>query len=447
MLSDFTVTHNTQVACAIAIEWAENNLFDPDVFWLTHRRELERQSSRRLGEAGVDGVIVSSPARMYNRMRSGMYRPNEGSLLVADEAHHASAPTWARILRDWPGSVLGLTATPWRLSKKEGFDHLFDILIQGPSAQDLIDGGHLVPCVVKHPDNEIEGTGNVSGEFSAKQTYDMNDKTLLIKAGINWLLQERNPNSRTVCYTLTVQHAHNVNAYAIEKGLRSRVVLGETPDLEREQSVADFQNGLLDLLVCVEVITEGFDVPGIDTILILRPTQSLSLYLQMIGRSMRPAPGKTHSLILDAANNWKIHGLPEEDRAHIWSLEARTEDDGSGLPPIRLCTRCQTINHASARICKSCGKPFGNVCRRCGSFVYMNGNIPGKCERCDIDEELEIGGDNVSTIVSGRLVAIPGRENMHPDDRWGVLIDAVRGVEEGMNVLVTIQVAPAGLLP
>ena len=424
----------TIVACAVAKMW------DGDVYWLTHRRELERQSSRRLGEAGVDGVIVSSPAKMYNRIRKGQYIPSKTSLLVADEAHHASAPTWARILREWPGSILGLTATPWRLSKREGFDHLFDVLVQGPSAQELIDEGYLVSCIVKHPidkDDVVKGHGNISGDYSAKQTWEMNDKTVLIKSGIKWLLRERTPTSRTVCYTLTVQHANAVNEYATERGLRSRVVLGETPEDERILAVKMFQEGELDLLVCVEVITEGFDVPGIDSILILRSTQSLSLYLQMIGRSMRPSENKTHALILDAANNWKVHGLPEEDRAHIWKLEARTDDDAMGMPPIRLCTRCHTINHASARSCKTCGKIFGNICDRCGAFIWMEGNIPGRCERCDMDDDLNIGDENISTIVSGRLVPIPGMENVHPDERWGVVVDKSKIVKEGMHILVT----------
>lgn len=426
------------VACAIGTEWL-NSLVKHDLYWLTHRRELERQSANHLKTHGINNAIVSSPVRMYNRIKNGTYRPNKHSLLVADEAHHASAPTWAKILEEWPGSILGLTATPWRLSRKEGFDHLFDFMIKGPAVKDLIDAGYLVPCIVRHPKDNvtIKPGGIVAGDYSTSQTMAANDRVLLIEKGIKWLLEERTPTSRTVCYCLNVQHAEGVNEYAIEMGLRSKVILGNTHPDERERAVAEFSRGDLDLLVCVEVITEGFDVPMIDSILILRPTQSLSLYLQMIGRSMRPAPGKEYALILDACNNWKTHGLPEEDRAHIWSLEARSEEDGHGEAPVRVCPRCHTINHASSRACKNCGKSFGAPCKRCGSFVFSEDDKPGECLRCAQDQQDEVFAEGVSTIVAGRPYKINWLTHLPDHKRWGILIETQ--VEPGTTVLVTTR--------
>ena len=116
-----------------------------------------------------------------------------------------------------------MTATPWRLSKKEGFDHLFNHLVTGPPTQELIEGGFLVPTIVRHPRGKlIEGHGaNISGDFSESATWENNDKVLLVRSGIDWLLRERNKNSRTVCYTLNVVHAYSVNNYALNKGLKS----------------------------------------------------------------------------------------------------------------------------------------------------------------------------------------------------------------------------------
>ena len=164
----------------------------------------------------------------------------------------------------------------------------------------------------------------------------------------------------------------------------------------------------MNLLVCVEVITEGFDVPMIDSILMLRPTQSLSLYLQMIGRSMRAAPGKRHALILDAVGNWSQHGLPEEDRTEMWQLEARGEDGEGGLPPIRICPRCNSLNHASVRICKACGCSLGRECPRCGTFVFENDPFietdtgETMCLSCDDERQNNIFEAGVGTVVSGR---------------------------------------------
>ena len=429
----------TEVACAIAKSWP-NDLFSPQIYWLTHRKELEKQSSKRLVKSGVEGVLVSSPVRMYNKLRKGVYKPNSRSLLIADEAHHTSAPTWVRILNEWPGYILGLTATPWRLSKKEGFDHLFTFLIKGPSVQELVEDGHLVPCIVRCPNGPlIEGAGNVAGDYSTSQMYSSNDHVLLVKKGIEWLLKERKPHSRTICYTLNVQHAHNVCNYALLRGLKARVILGNTPPDEREWAVEQFSKGHLDLLVCVEVITEGFDVPGIDSILILRPTKSLSLYLQMIGRSMRPAPGKEYALILDATKNWTKHGLPEEDRSSLWNLEARSEEDGKGEAPVRLCPRCYTVNHSASRACRTCGKPFGTQCTQCGTFVFLDesGGLLNICNRCDEEEQDKIFESGVSTIVAGRPWYLEKMSHLPKQDRWGVKLKSLYMVEKGTTVLVT----------
>ena len=391
----------TEVAITVAKEWMDD-LSAPDVYWMTHRRELESQSAKRMEKAGLPSVIVSSPIRLNNAIKREDYVPGEDDLLIADEAHHATAKTWTKVVRNWPGNVLGLTATPWRLSKKEGFDHLFDHLIKGPTVQWLIEHGHLVPCVVRHPRGKfIEGFGaDRTGDFNSTQSYQNNDKTLLIEEAIKWLLEERKENSKTVAYCINVQHAKELNAYALSMGLRSALVLGETPDGEREKAVDDFGiNDALDLLICVEVITEGFDVPAIDSVLMLRKTMSLSLYLQMIGRAMRTAEGKEYALILDAAGNWKMHGLPEQDRE--WKLEARGEETLPGEAPIRICPMCNTVNHVAARVCTMCGFEFGQSCNRCGTYVYKDeqGN-PRKCRRCAEDEQRKMFEGGVGTVVA-----------------------------------------------
>ena len=419
----------TRIACEIAKQWP-TSVFDPQVYWLTHRKELEKQSTKRLIEADVSSAIVSSPVRMNNAIKKGKYHPGGDSLLIADEAHHASAPTWERIVKSWPGTVLGLTATPWRLSKKEGFDHLFDHLIIGPPTQELIDGGFLVPTIVRHPKGkrktlfDPQGT-SVSGDYSETETYENNSKVALIDKAVDWLLEERNPNSRTVCYTLNVVHAYGVHKCALKKGLKSAVILGETPEEERDKAVKDFSEGKLNLLVCVEVITEGFDVPMIDSILMLRPTQSLSLYLQMIGRSMRAAPGKKHALILDGVGNWQRHGLPEDDRSDVWQLEARGEPGEKGEFPIRSCKKCKCLNHAASRVCKACGHVMGEECQKCGTFIFEEEvrmeNDDGSiwCVTCDDNRQNDMFEAGIGTIISGKPYELKWLNN-----EWGVKCDA-----------------------
>ena len=112
----------------------------PRFFWITHRRELERQSNQVLTDMMVDPSCfeVSSPIKFFNKIKRGDIKLTKADLLVIDECHHAVAPTWQRLIKEHPGPVLGLTATPWRLTKNEGFDHLFNDLVCGPQVQYLI---------------------------------------------------------------------------------------------------------------------------------------------------------------------------------------------------------------------------------------------------------------------------------------------------------------------
>ena len=411
----------TEIGIAVAQEWVEG-MSSADVYWLTHREELEEQSGNRLKNSGMMDVVVSSPIKLFNRIKKGEYSPGEHDLLIADEAHHATAKTWDRIVHSWPGNVLGLTATPWRLSKKEGFDKLFNDLVLGPSVQWLIENKHLVPCIIRHPRGDlIEGAGTDStGDYNTSETFKRNDKALLIEAGIDWLMEERNPNSKTVCYCLNVQHAKSVNDYAISVGLKSALILGETPDAERKESIEHFKlKGGYDTIVCVEVVTEGFDLPAIDSVLMQRPTLSLSLYLQMIGRAMRIAHGKKYALILDAVGNWKKHGLPEQDRK--WELKARGDASMPGDTPIRICPLCNTVNHISKRVCILCGFSFGKDCLRCGTFVYKDerGN-ERECVRCAKEAQDDLLAAGIDTIMAAEPYNFTWGQEAKDD--WGAKV-------------------------
>ena len=247
----------------------------------------------------------------------------------------------------------------------------------------------------------------------------------MIEEGVDWLLRERKKDSRTLCYCTIVQHAESVFEYATLEGLRSGLILGKTPAVERERTYKEFENHELDLLVNVEVATEGCDLPEVDSILMQRPTQSLALYLQMVGRAMRPAPNKKYALILDAFANWERHGLPEEERE--WTLEAR-KSKKRGVAPTRLCRNCNTVNHIAARSCFACGMEFGSLCEKCGNFVY--GLMKGEqCPRCSKEAQKRMFAGGVRTVVP----AIP--EYIHQKKKYGVFVEGDEP-EIGSTVLV-----------
>lgn len=363
------------------------------VYWITHREELERQAWERLVvDHGIDHtrVQVISPIRAVNRHIPKFAA--EEDLAILDEGHHSVANKWNEFIEQFPGYICACTATPQRLSKTEGFEDQFDTLIVGPSMRELIDRGFLAQPDVRSPSHgAIEGRGrNVSGDYSDKETWaDSDNKALLVELAIDWLASYG--QRRTICYTVGVEHSFALYEYATLKGFRAGVILGYDPkrwpskaeyDAERIKTLNDFDSGEIELLINYAVVTEGVDVVACDTVLMLRKTLSLPLYLQMAGRPLRSYPGseKRTALILDGANNFKIHGVPDDDRK--WSLKPRGEDSNR-TAPLKACARCEHVCHTARRDCPQCHAPFGRHCAVCGKFRKFE-DYDGDASRCNI---------------------------------------------------------------
>jgi hypothetical protein len=160
---------------------------------------------------------------------------------------------------------------------------------------------------------------------------------------------------QAIAFCCNVKHAVSVcNAFKTA-GIGAQLLLGNTPD--REQVVADFASHRTRVLVTVDVVSEGFDVPAASCAILLRPTQSLSLYLQQVGRVLRPAPGKDAAVILDHVGNVHRHGFPDDHRD--WSLDdrlRRTRAGGPAAPCVRTCGTCFAA-FAPQPACPCCGTP------------------------------------------------------------------------------------------
>ena len=368
--------------------------------WLTHRTELAEQTRRMLTDAGVsainltwrpgsdapfiaNGVVIlmaQTVGRRTNRMQIwGKYRSDD--LLVIDEAHHATADGYERAIDQWPGQVIGLTATPWRLSKIEGFDHLFKKLLFGPQVSELQAGCWLCQARVLMPKPEEiirGGAFDAVGEYSESGIAQANqDRPDVMTAGALRFWQFHAAERQTVVYAISQDHARKLTAVFNDAGIPAAVMLSDTLPDERARAIADFGNGTLRVLVNVAVATEGFDLPDASCVVITRPTMSLALYLQMVGRGLRPKANGGNCLILDLAGNAEIHGLPEETRQ--WSLEARGNKHGSKAPVIR-CEKCDGVSHAASQNCAHCGAPFGKDCPRCGVWrAWQRWNYETRC--------------------------------------------------------------------
>ena len=345
--------------------------------WLTHRRELAEQTCGMLTDAGVaamtdvrwtpgtdapamSGGAVILMAQTVSRRTAKMRVWNEydsNDIMVIDEAHHAAAEGWKRAMQQWPGPVVGMTATPWRLFKTEGFDHLFDDLICGPQIADLQSNDRLCGAkVFMPPDWRIDG-GEVGskGDYTESGIESANSRDIMTAGALEYW-QERARNRQTIVYAVSERHARNIVQVFQNAGFSAEVILGKTDPEERRKTIAKFKNGDIQVLVNVALATEGFDLPDASCVLITRPTLSLALFMQMIGRGLRPKDDGGDCLILDLTANSLTHGLPQDFRE--WSLEPRGKLTAGEAPVVR-CPECGGVNYAASHHCQYCGEPFG----------------------------------------------------------------------------------------
>ena len=321
------------------------------VLILVHRRELIRQASEKLTSAGVaHGVIaagvtraahpvqVASVQTLARRLPVIDWQPD---LIVIDEAHHAVAGTWQTILEHWPDAYrLGVTATPVRKDGR-GLCSMFDHLVSGPSVASLTNHGYLCSARIYAPPPaaDLSGLHVRGGDFRPEEITERLDRPTVTGDAIDHYQRLCN-HRRAIAFCCSTKHAASVTAAFNQRGVPAATLLGETPTDQRDLLVRQFAAGTIHVLVTVDVVSEGFDCPSAEAAILLRPTQSEGLYLQQVGRVIRPSPGKPHALILDHVGNVHRHGFPDDDRG--WSLEDRPKrgKGGPAAPSVRTCEQC-----------------------------------------------------------------------------------------------------------
>ena len=337
------------------------------VLILVHRRELIDQASDKLTRIGVEhGIICANykpsaasvqVASVQTLVRRLKVQPFEPSLIIIDEAHHAIAVnTYGKICRFWPDAHrLGVTATPCRLDGK-GLRQMFDTLLPGPSVAELTTRGHLAPAKLYGipPQADLSKLRTRAGDFVAEEAGGlMNNAT--ITGDVIKHYRKYAAHLPAVAFCCTRQHAEDVAASFRTAGINADTLLGSTPALKRVALVESFARGLLQVLVTVDVVSEGFDCPSAGAALLLRPTQSEALYLQQVGRVLRPSAGKSHAIVLDHVNNVSRHGFPDEQRN--WTLadrKKRGSKDGPPAPSVSMCPKCYAAFKPAA-VCPECG--------------------------------------------------------------------------------------------
>jgi DNA repair protein RadD len=340
------------------------------VLVVCHRRELLAQASAKLVLAGVPHGFIAAgfPASPDERVQVGsiqtLARRMETlpvfDLIVFDEAHHCRAAQWRLLINSQPAArYLGVTATPARLDGK-GLGVCcggpFDDLICGPSIADLISDGYLSPAKYFAPKTPLNlaGLRSRGGDWSAADLASRVDNMAITGDAVE-LYGKHSAHKPAIAFCATVSHAEHVAEQFRLAGYRAASVDGKMPKRKRDSLIAGLGNGEIEVLTSCDLISEGLDVPAVSAVILLRPTKSLVLHMQQIGRGMRPAAGKDALIVLDHANNINRHGRPDFER--IWALDG-IEGSERAASSVRVCPECSAINPANAETCEACGTEF-----------------------------------------------------------------------------------------
>jgi superfamily II DNA or RNA helicase len=350
-------------------------------------------------------------------------------LIVIDEAHRAAASTYQRIVahvreRNPRVKVVGLTASPQRTDGK-GLSDLFDTLVYGPSVRWLIDAGYLADYELLAPPSEadVSAVKTRAGDYAKDELEAAVDKPAIIGDAVSHYLRLAR-GKRCAVFCVSRKHSRHVCEQYLAAGVPAEHVDGETPSAERKAIVARFMAGETLVLCSVELFIEGFDCPGIEVVQMLRPTQSVVVYLQAIGRALRPAPGKAKALILDHVKNWERHGLPDDDRE--WSLEGRPKGKrkaGEQVPALSIMqcpAPCFAIFKREAGVCPKCGRAVEGGRRELET-------VDGELEAIDTaalrrERKREQGG--ARTLED--LVRLGVRRGLKKPSEWAAITQAAR---------------------
>lgn len=318
------------------------------VLFLVHRKELCDQTYRTFAQYGVDmsrctiGMVQTVTRRVQN-----LHPPD---LIITDENHHCLAASYRRIYEAFPNAYcVGVTATPIRLDGS-GLGDINDDLVTGVSAHWLIENGFLSPY--RYYSHKVVNTADLA---TVAGDYDMDALkfTRVIYGDIIREYEAHAKGLKSICYCPTIAISKEIARRFTAAGYPSVHIDGTTPKAERDRIIQRFRDGEILMLCNVDLISEGFDVPDCYAALLIRPTMSLTLYIQQSMRCMRPRAGKT-AIIIDYVGNVNRFGLPDDDRE--WSLEAKKKKK-RGTPEVKVyeCPQCGRVFAERFDVCPGCG--------------------------------------------------------------------------------------------
>lgn len=333
------------------------------VMFLIHRKEVLDQAVKTFNEQGINPSLLT--AGMVQTLTRRIDKLKKPDVILVDEAHHALAKSYQRILNKFPQAIVLLfTATPHRTGRQQ-LDQIADDIIVGQSIHELTDKGFLAPFRYFQPPNDFNRNllkRSSTGDF----TNESMQEAMSTKIFGHIVKQYKRIASgmQAVVYTYSVDSAIKIANEFNSEGISAIEVDGTTSKEKRDLAVRKFREQEIKILVNVNLFTEGVDLPNVDCVIMARPTASLALYLQFSMRCLNPRPGKT-AIIIDHANNFKQFGYPDDDRDWKKAIKSGRQKSKSLLKDpglsIVTCDYCFAVVKASEvkdGKCPICGKPI-----------------------------------------------------------------------------------------
>jgi superfamily II DNA or RNA helicase len=334
------------------------------VLFVAHRKEIIEQTSRKLDDFKIaHGVIMANHARVNDEpvqvaSIQTLTRRNKpkADLLIIDEAHLSCSDSYKKLtLHDYRDAyVIGLTATPIRLDGK-GLGEIYQDIISVVGMRQLIREGHLVnPRVFAPFVPDLKGVKQLKGDYDATQTANLMDRKE-ITANIVKHWSTSAADRKTIVFASSVEHSKNIVTEFIESGISAKHLDATTPANERDQTLQEWRDGKFTVLSNMGLFIEGLDVPAAACCILARPTKSLTIYLQAVGRVMRPHESKNDCIILDCAGLTYEHGFVDDTRE--WTLDGKAKKPREEMTAVHICDECNAAYSKAQHPdqCPECG--------------------------------------------------------------------------------------------
>lgn len=365
------------VILAEFIRGACQQYHDTHILVVTHVKELVEQDYNKIKEIWPDApvgiysaglkrrqlkqITVASIQSIYNKKDfHGRF-----DLIIIDEAHlipHKSDGMYRKLLDSSTAAnpytkLIGLTATPYRLDSgllHEGEGALFDGISYEANVADLIEQGYLCRLTAQHGDDvDLDDVKVTAGEYNIGQLGERMAAVDLVEHHADLIMQRCANRNSWLIFSVTVDHASKIAAALTLRGVAATYVSGDMPNTERDEKITGFKSGKYRALVNCAILTTGFDHPPTDVVIMLRPTLSAGLYVQMVGRGLRLHESKQNCLVLDFGGNVRRHGFIDQVQPPRKGKRGPSQE-----APVKACPNCDTFVPIMTKVCPACEHQF-----------------------------------------------------------------------------------------